>query len=114
VPLKAIDFKKLPIDEHVRLYTVLSNANRIRILFALYHNPPSQEMMLSFSRLKETLDMNPALLNHHLKILLRSELIENPLIRQGATISQYHLTKKGHKTVKGMIEDLGAREQQRE
>ena len=100
---KAINFKKLPIDEYIQLYTVLSNANRIRILFALYHDPPSQGT-ISFSKLEEKLDVNPALLTCHLKILLHGGLVENSLTTQGTF--QYRLTKKGYRTVKGMIKEL--------
>jgi len=102
---KTINFKKLPIDKYIRLYTVLSNENRIRILFALYHDPPSQGT-IPFSKLEEKLDVNPALLACHLKILVHGGLVENP--RTGQRTS-YRLTKKGYRTVKAMIKELNLR-----
>lgn len=104
--MATIELKDLPLSEHVRLYAVLSNVKRIQILFALYHNPQSEDWMVSFTNLRRTLDMNAPSLTHHLRILQEAGLVENPLVREGGTYSQYRLTENGVKIVRKLKDDL--------
>ena len=74
-----------------KLFHSLANKNRLRILnlLAEEHSP------MTFTQLKNTLDLNPNTLSFHLEVLKDCGLVRNSLRRTNSGYSYYELTERG-------------------
>ena len=82
------------LNEEARdIFKALSNDKRVAIMMDLFTKPEG----VTFSQLKEDLDLNQASLNNHLKKLFEGGLIINELIRKDDTreYSYYIPSKMG-------------------
>jgi len=76
-----------------KLFHSLANKNRLRILRLLAegHSP------MTFTQLKNTLDLNPNTLSFHLEVLKDSGLVSNSLRKTSSGYSYYEATEKGRR-----------------